>query len=135
MSDDEKPVAKFLRLRTGDDLISEVMEIEDDEGIRYTLFHPFKVVYVPVEHSGYLSINFMPWVFPRICDAQEFTIDSSDVMLIEDVTQKMNTYYWESVNSDKKEEQEQSEDSEESSMDEKTLLEILNHMRNKRIYH
>ena len=139
MSNDERPLAKFLRLYSGDDVISEVVEIEDDQGIRYTLYHPFKVVYVPIEESGYLSINFMPWVFPRLCDKQEFTIDASDIMLIEDVSTKMNTYYWESVDSHNNTSSEKKEESEErqqeNDIDEKTLLDIINQMRYKRTYH
>ncbi len=143
MSNDERSLAKFLRLYSGDDVISEVVEIDDDQGIRYTLYHPFKVVYVPIEESGYLSINFMPWVFPRLCDKQEFTIDASDIMLIEDVSTKMNTYYWESVDShnntssEKKEEREQIDHQAETenALDEKTLLDIINQMRYKRTYH
>ena len=38
MSDEEQPNIKFVRLNNGDDIISEVMEIEDDKGILYTLF-------------------------------------------------------------------------------------------------
>ena len=97
MKDEEKPIAKFIRLHNGDDLIAEVIETEDESGISYTLFHPLKVVYIPSETDGYLSIAFMPWVFPRICDQQEFIIHSENVMLINDVTEKMNIYYWESV--------------------------------------
>ena len=147
MSDDDKPIAKFLRLRNGDDVISEVVEIEDDKGIRYTLFHPLKIVYVPIEESGYLSINFMPWVFPRVCDIQEFTIDEEDIMFIEDVSKKMNTYYWESIDSyinntpEKKEEREQSNDQVEETNDmlpEEELelfKKIMDHMGTKRTFH
>ena len=33
MSDEEQPNIKFVRLNNGDDIISEVMETEDDKGI------------------------------------------------------------------------------------------------------
>ncbi len=33
MSDNEKPLAKFLRLQNGDDVIAEVVETEDEQGI------------------------------------------------------------------------------------------------------
>lgn len=99
MSEDEKPLAKFLRLQNGDDVIAEVIETEDEHGVIYTLFHPLKLVYVPTETTGYVSIAFMPWVFPRICDEQTFNIHGEDVMFVSDVSEKMNIYYWDSVDS------------------------------------
>jgi len=94
MTEDENPLAKLIRLQNGDDVIAEVVEMEDESGVIYTLFRPLKVVYVPSESTGYLTIAFMPWVFPRICDQQEFVIHSEDILFIADVTVKMNQYYW-----------------------------------------
>lgn len=91
------PLAKFLRLQNGDDLIAETIETEDEHGIIYTVFNPLKVVYLPSETAGFLSVAFTPWVFPRICDQQEFCIHGEDVLLVADVTEKMNIYYWDSV--------------------------------------
>jgi hypothetical protein len=97
MSNDEHPKAKFVRLQNGDDILSEIVEMEDEQGIIYTLIRPLKVVYLPLETTGYLSVAFMPWVFPRICDQQEFTIHAEDVMLIAEITDKMNNYYWDNL--------------------------------------
>ena len=96
MDDIENPIAKLVRLQNGDDVISEVVEIEDESGVLYTLFHPLKVVYIPSE-TGYLTIAFMPWVYPRICDQQEFVVHSQDILMICDITDKMNEYYWENL--------------------------------------
>ena len=97
MSDEEQPNIKFVRLNNGDDIISEVMEIEDDKGILYTLFRPLKVVYVPAEREGYVAIAFTPWVFSSLCDNHEFFIHAEDVLIVTDASEKMNTYYWNSV--------------------------------------
>ncbi len=97
MTNSDRPLAKFVRLQNGDDIVTEIVEMEDENGILYTVFNPLKVVYMPSESVGYLSVAFMPWVFPRICDQQEFVIHAEDVMLIADVTEKMNIYYWDSV--------------------------------------
>jgi hypothetical protein len=97
MTEDENPIAKLIRLQNGDDVIAEVVEMEDESGVIYTLFRPLKVVYVPSETTGYLTIAFMPWVFPRICDQQEFVIHSEDILFIADVTPKMNNYYWDNL--------------------------------------
>ena len=97
MNDDVQPLAKFIRLNNGDDVIADVIETEDEKGILYTLFHPLKVMYIPSERDGYLAIAFTPWVFPRICDQQEFVIHAEDVLMMADVGERMNTYYWENV--------------------------------------
>ena len=97
MTDDTNPIAKLIRLQNGDDVISEVVEMEDETGVTYALFHPLKVVYIPSDTTGYLTVAFMPWVFPRLCDQQEFIIHSQDVLFIADVTTKMNEYYWENL--------------------------------------
>jgi hypothetical protein len=91
------PLVQFLRLQNGDDVIAEVIETEDDEGILYTLFHPLKVMYIDAEREGYTAIAFSPWVFPSLCDQQEFVIHAEDIMLITNVSEKMNRYYWSSV--------------------------------------
>ena len=95
--EDVHPLAKFVRLQNGDDLIADVIETEDEKGILYTLFHPLKVMYIPSEREGYLAMAFTPWVFPRLCDQQEFVIHAEDVLFVADVTEKMNTYYWDNV--------------------------------------
>ena len=88
------PNAKLVRLQNGNDIIAEVVEMEDENGVIYALFHPLKVVYVPSETTGYLTVAFMPWVFPRICEQQEFIIHSQDILFMSDVAPKMNEYYW-----------------------------------------
>lgn len=147
MSHDDKPLARFLRLTNGDDVIAEVVETEDEHGILYTLFHPLKLVYVPSEETGYVSIAFMPWVFPRICDDQTFSLHAEDVMMVNDISQKMNIYYWESVDSyltmSKNVEQEQIQEEPERhpdtdmTPDEELELynKIVEHLGTKRTYH
>lgn len=141
MSDD-RPIAKFLRLQNGDDVISETIEMEDEDGIVYTLCHPLKVVYTPIDTVGSLSVMFMPWVFPKICDEQIFTIHAEDVMLISDVSEKMNIYYWESVDiytekSEKSLETKQvNEETGKTDEEEYELYnKIMEHMGNKRTLH
>lgn len=94
MDTSDYPNAKLVRLQNGEDVIAEVVEMEDESGVIYALFHPLKVVYVPSESTGYLTVAFMPWVFPRICDQQEFIIHAQDVMFMANVASNMNEYYW-----------------------------------------
>ena len=96
MTNSDKPIAKFLRLKTGDDIICEVVEIEEDNEHYYMVINPLKIVYVPSQ-SGYMSMAFMPWVFPSLCDNNEFVIHYDDVLMISDSSKKMNDYYWDSI--------------------------------------
>ena len=127
MSDD-RPIAKFLRLQNGDDVIAETIEMEDEDGIVYTLCHPLKVVYMPTETVGYLSVMFMPWVFPKICDEQIFTIHAEDVLLLTDVSEKMNIYYWDSVKTYTDKSQYEQEEPASNDDVEETLNEIMEHL-------
>jgi len=88
------PNAKLIRMQNGDDIVSEVVEMEDENGVVYALYRPLKVVYVSSETTGYLTIAFMPWVFPRICEDQEFIIHTNDILFVANVAPKMNEYYW-----------------------------------------
>ena len=134
------PNAKLVRLQNGDDIISEVVEMEDENGVIYALFHPLKVVYVPSETTGYLTVAFMPWVFPRLCEQQEFIIHSHDILFMSDVTPKMNEYYWNNMDYYTKkvtaeEEKETQKAEQEDSFDKlKEALEEAG-LYNKKVYH
>lgn len=133
MTDDNEK-AKFLRLQNGDDIVSEVVEMEDDEGIVYLVINPLKVVYVPTG-SGNLQVAFVPWVFSRIVDKQEFMIHLEDVILITDVSDYMNKYYWENIDSYNKENSYTDQSSEEESSEEEALLDALRELTTERKYH
>ena len=134
------PVAKLVRMHNGDDVIAEVVEMEDENGVIYALFHPLKVVYVPSESTGYLTVAFMPWVFPRICEQQEFIIHSQDILFMAEVAPKMNEYYWNNMDyytkKVKAEEEELNKKSEEEDAFER-LKEALEEagLHSKKVYH
>ena len=132
MTDSDKPIAKFLRLQNGDDIVAEVVETEDEHGVLYTLFHPLKAVYMPSEKLGYFHVAFMPWVFPRMCDVQEFVIRDEDILLISNVSEKMNTYYWESLDDFINN---KSDNVEPEEPDQETLLNALKELARNRTYH
>lgn len=133
----DQSIAKFIRLRNGDDLIAEAFETGDDTGDYITVINPLKAVYVPSTASGYLQIAFMPWVYPRICDQQEFNIKKEEVLLFQDVSEKMNEYYWESLEHylDTKREKVEEKVEEDNEIDEETLKELLEEIKAGRSYH
>ena len=131
--EDVQPLAKFIRLQNGDDLIADVVETEDEKGILYTLFRPLKVVYVPAEREGYVAVAFTPWVFSSLCDNHEFFIHAEDVLIVTDASEKMNTYYWENVDHQFGNEPQKEEIPEEDGLD--RLADILDQLQGKRTLH
>jgi hypothetical protein len=97
MTDNDDQVLKFLRLHNGDDIVSEVVEIQEDDEHFYMLINPLKVVYMSGK-TGYMSIAFIPWVFPSIVDKHEFTIHFDEILMTADVSKNVNEHYWESIN-------------------------------------
>jgi hypothetical protein len=81
----------------------------------------------------------MPWVFPKICDEQIFTIHAEDVLLVTDVSEKMNIYYWDTIkiytdNTDSIKNIE--EEPEEDYQEEKEIYEkLMSQLGNKRTIH
>jgi hypothetical protein len=88
---------KFVRLVTGEDVISEVTEIEESDGDRYYILNnPMKVLYMSSE-TGTMSVSLMQWVFWRISSDQNFNIQTNNVLLMSDISESMEEYYWSSL--------------------------------------
>ena len=97
---DELPRARFVRLKNGDDVVSEVIEMSDEEGLTIMLINPLKIVYIPgVSDRTFMQVAFIPWVFKRICSEQHFNISFEDVLMISDVSNDMNEHYWNNLES------------------------------------
>ena len=67
---------QFLRLKNGEDLITEVQETDGS----LVLVNPCKILYLKGKKSGFLSISLMQWVFFRISADQMFEIDKNEVL-------------------------------------------------------
>ena len=126
-------IVKFLRLKTGEDVVSELVEIGENDKTYYQLINPVKVVYMPTERPGYVQVAIMPWVFSRVCDIQEFTISADDVLMVSDVSQFMHEYYWNTMEGEDKEESEP--EPEDNKLDLETLKELMDQISSKRKYH
>lgn len=95
--DMEENTIKFIRLQTGEDLISQVVEIEREGGNSIILINPMKLIYMTGSKKGVLSISMMQWVFNRICDYQEFTIYPEDIITMSRPSAAITQYYSEIV--------------------------------------
>lgn len=89
----QNPMVKFIRMNTGEDIIAEIVKCSEDNEDAYILVNPLKVLYTISETKG-VSIALMQWVFPRICDKQEFTIYSNDIITMCSPSKQMSIYYW-----------------------------------------
>jgi hypothetical protein len=88
----------FVRLKNGDDIITECYEYQDDNGRYYVMMNPLKAVYMDSSRGpGYLQVAFMPWVYPKLSRTQEFTIGADEVLMVQETSEKMEEYYWDSI--------------------------------------
>ena len=89
---------RFVRMNTGEDLVTELAFVKEGEvGSYYVFMNPLKIIYSVNQKPGYLSVSLMQWVFPKICDKQEFVIYPSDVMTIAPPSDNMLAYYYTSL--------------------------------------
>jgi len=131
---DELPNAYFMKLKNGDDIICDMVELEEDGEEHYLVLYPLKVVYIPSDERGLMKIAFMPWIFPRICDKQEFTISKEDVIMLSMVSDDTNDYYWSSIETLEKDSKDNDATNEElEALDE--IMDELNRLDVKRTYH
>ena len=97
VNENSLPPVYFFKLKTNEDIVAESIEVDDETGHYYTVYNPIKVVYVPAPGSGALQVVFMPWIFGKICNNQEFVIQAGDVILTSLVSEYMSKYYWNNV--------------------------------------
>lgn len=89
--------AMFVRLNNGDDLLADVEELLDDAGMVYVLNNPLKILYKMEMNEKYTYLHFTPWVYPSLCDRQEFVVHTEDILFISEVTDKIDKHYRDSL--------------------------------------
>lgn len=118
---------QFLRLKTGEDIISEVLETDKT----FILMNPCKVLYLKSSKTGFLSISLMQWIFSKLCADQTFEIDKSEILVKAFPEDTFIEHYWNSIehfiqNESKNKIEYESSDLEEDSLDDK--LEMIKDM-------
>ena len=85
-------------MNTGEDLVTELAFVKEGEvGSYYVFMNPLKIIYSVNHKPGYLSVSVMQWIFPKICNKQEFVIYPNDVLTIAPPSDNMLTYYYASL--------------------------------------
>jgi hypothetical protein len=93
----DNPNIRFVRMNTGEDLITEVIETKVNEQDAYLFVSPLKIVYLIGEKPGSMMLSLIEWVFPKISPKQEFLIYPDDVITISDVSDSLLDYYHEAL--------------------------------------
>ena len=96
-----QPVSEIyhIRLNTGEDLISEVLWPETKPGTEshITLLNPMKILCMPSNKQGFVTLSLMQWIFKKITDEQEFNIFSRDILTMSKPNSSLKEYYTETV--------------------------------------
>lgn len=96
-----QPVSEIyhIRLNTGEDLISQVVWPETKKGHEphVILHHPMKIVCLPSNKPGFVSLSLMQWIFSKITPEQEFNIFSRDILTMSRPTKNLIEYYKETI--------------------------------------
>lgn len=96
-----QPVSEIyhIRLNTGEDLISEVIWAETKPGTEshVTLINPMKILCMPSNKPGYVTLSLMQWIFKKITEDQEFNIFSRDILTMSKPNPNLKEYYAETV--------------------------------------
>lgn len=131
---------KFLRLNTGEDIVSEVQRKDINT---YSLINPLKIIYGVNQQTGYVSISLVQWVFPKITEKLIFDISTSNIQIESNASISMVQYYYNTLrnyekNSYKNDDDEDEEEDYEDDLNEEDL-EITKEMiesalKNKRLH-
>lgn len=128
---------RFLRLVTGEDIVSEVKETKTE----FVLMNPMKVLYMTSSRPGYLSISLMQYVFSKIIYEQVFNMPKVHVVMHSEPRDTLIKYYNETVDhflskrdesvefEDDEEEEFELDESEEDENGLKLLKEFMNSMK------
>ena len=82
---------KFLRLNTGEDIITEMYK-QDTGG--YKVINPLKILYTMNEKTGMLAISLMHWIFPRISEKVEYDLKEESIVISSNASMQMTEYYY-----------------------------------------
>lgn len=88
---------KFVRMQSGEDLITELIHVKNEKDDYYQFINPLKIIYMLGQKNGSVSLSLVEWIFPRICETQEFQVYPSDVVTMGQCTNELTDYYYEAL--------------------------------------
>lgn len=85
----------LIRLKTGDDLVSQMVILKHDDIEEILLINPLKIEYMHT-NTGF-NLLFIPWVFNELCSSDEFVISKTDILFIKEGSERLTKKYYESL--------------------------------------
>ena len=82
---------KFLRLNSGEDIISEVQKLDDKT---YRIINPLKIMYYYNENVGVMSMSLVPWIFNSICETEHYDMEKHNVLVSSNISLTMTKSYY-----------------------------------------
>jgi len=137
-----QPIIKIVRLQTGEDIISKI--IEDDESDMVLLNNPMRMIVKRVE-TGQSIFMMMPWLPIEVIKEDSAIIYNSDIITMFDPKDSLIEYYQSLVNESIlsilrneeisfEDEEDEEEDEEEFGLTEEEIMELEEHRKNKRLH-
>ncbi len=127
-TEEEQTDIKFIRLNTGEDIISQVVETTDrNNNQNFLLIRPLKIVYMATPHGGTtrIALTVVPWVYPSVSNIQEFEIYVNDILTIAKPSQTLINFYDKYWNEDDEYETKAVSDDEFEKMSDGDLLNVV----------
>lgn len=89
----------FLRLQTGEDIITEIMWLQPHDGSNghYVLKSPRKIVYAQSEKLSKVNILLTPWVFESLTMDSNFILYPKDIITTSLPSENLLEYYMASL--------------------------------------
>lgn len=82
---------KFMRLNSGEDIVTEVQTLNDKT---YRIINPLKIVYYYNENVGVMSMSLVPWIFSRITDNNNYDMEKHNVLVSSNLSTAMVKSYY-----------------------------------------
>jgi len=86
---------KFLRLNSGEDIITEVQKLDD---ITYRITNPLKIMYYYNENIGVMSVSLVPWIYNSISDTHQYDMEKHNILVSSNVSETMTKMYYTILN-------------------------------------
>jgi len=85
---------KYIRLVTGEDLITEVLEVDNEPHI--TVYNPTKVLYT-FDGESRIRMQLIEWVFTNLVKSSNFALQRRDILVMQDASDSISKAYTEQV--------------------------------------
>jgi hypothetical protein len=86
---------KFIRLKNKDDIVTEILREEGENGI--LIESPLKVVYFINPTNGKIGLNYQEWIFRSTVTDTRFVLPKDEILLVAIPSEQMVTAYYRSL--------------------------------------